>query len=69
MFYLDQKQLDKLSELFLDLAKGSFLAALAVPVLTGIGIAVLLKFFITGMICVIFSLKLIEKKERQKWPS
>lgn len=61
MIELDQKQLSKLSELFLDLAKGSFLAAFAVPALTGTGTIVLFKFFITGMICTLFSLKLIKE--------
>lgn len=63
MFYLDQKQLDKLSDLFMDLAKGSFLASFAVPALTGTGTIVLFKFFITGMICTLFSLKLMKGRK------
>ena len=63
---LNKKQLDKLSDLFMDLAKGLFLAALAVPVLSSQAtLLTTLKGVITGCVFVYLSLKTIELKEEK----
>jgi hypothetical protein len=59
---LSNQQLDKLSELFLDLSKGSFLAAFALPLLTGGNTILFIKTFILGLIFTFFSIKLISMK-------
>lgn len=54
------KQIEKLSDLFMDLAKGLFLAAFAVPALTtGADFLFLLRIIISGIMCTYFSLWLI----------
>jgi len=58
------QQLDKLADLFLDLAKGLFLAALAVPAFSPQAtLFTSLKGIIAGLIFTYLSLKAIELKE------
>ena len=63
MLVFTNEQIDKLSDFFLALAKGQILGALAIPILTGVDIFVLLKLFISGMICLYFSFTLLEVKK------
>lgn len=63
MLELNRKQIEKLSDLFMDLAKGLFLAAFGVSVLKGIDFLSLLKYLVSGILSVYFSLKLLEVKE------
>ncbi len=59
----NNQQLDKLSDLFMDLAKGLFLAIFAVPVFSGgADFLFLLRTIISGIICVYASLWLINQK-------
>lgn len=59
---LQNQQLDKLSDLFLDLGKGLFLASFAISIFTHVEAILFVKAFTTGILCVIFSLKLIDLK-------
>lgn len=56
-------QIQKLSDLFMDLAKGLFLAGFAVPIITDVDFAVLIKYFVSAILSLYFSLKLLEIKE------
>jgi len=61
---LSIEQLEKLSDLFMDLAKGLFLAALAVPAITPVvTLLTSLRISITGLVFLYLSLKTIELKE------
>ncbi len=62
MFKLNTDQLDALSDLFLDIAKGLLLGSFALPVITNIDFFIFVKTFTMGMIFGYFSLKLIELK-------
>lgn len=55
-------QIEKLSDLFMDLAKGLFLAGFAVPIIKEVDFVILLKYFAAAILCVYFSLKLLEVK-------
>lgn len=63
MLSFSKVQIERLSDLFMDLAKGLFLAGFAVPIVKEINFVVLLKYFISAILCVYFSLKLLEVKE------
>ncbi|MBA3724576.1 MAG: hypothetical protein H0W89_06875 [Candidatus Levybacteria bacterium] len=57
-------QLDKLSELFLDLAKGLFLAGIAVPVIaTEISLLDSFKSMFVGLFLTYLSLRIVKLKE------
>jgi hypothetical protein len=60
----NREQMDKLSDLFMDLAKGLFLAGLAGPAISSqINFLLSLKSIITAVMFLYFSLKAIEVKE------
>lgn len=61
---LTHKQLDKLSDFFMDLAKGSFLAGFALTPIVGKDWLLLVKAFSLGIGCIFASLFLIKKKKR-----
>ncbi len=63
MLSFSEKQIEKLSDLFMDLAKGFFLAGFAIPIIREVDFAVLFKYFTGAIICIYFSLKLIERKD------
>lgn len=65
MLAFTRLQLEKLSELFLDLSKGLFVSSLALPILTRADFAIFTKLFIGGLICTYFSLKLLEIKKAE----
>jgi len=62
MLDLSERQNEKLSDLFMDLAKGLFIAGFAVPIVKEVDFAVLFKYFISAIICVHFSLKLLYRR-------
>lgn len=63
----NEKQLYKLSDLFMDLAKALFLATLAIPALTpGADFLFLLRTVISGIMCTYLSLWLLGFKGEQK---
>lgn len=61
---LNEKQIEKLSDLMMDLAKAQFIAAIALPFLTNtffdIG-----KLYLSGIILAGYSLWMIRKKEQK----
>lgn len=61
------EQLDKLSDLFMSIAKGSLLSALAIPILSpSLTLIITVKSSLTGIAFTYFSLKTLElKKEVQ----
>lgn len=62
--FFSTEQIDKLSNLFLDLAKGLFLSAIAIPVLSPqLTFFISLKGIITGLVFTYLSLKILESKE------
>lgn len=63
MLELNIRQIEKLSDLFMDLAKGLLLAAFTVSVLKEVDFLSLLKYLVSGILSVYFSLKLLEVKE------
>ncbi len=64
MLIFNSKQIEKLSNLFMDLAKGLFLAVLLIPALAnGADFLFLLRTMISGIMCVYFALWLLELKE------
>lgn len=63
MLELNSRQVEKLSDLFMDLAKGLLLAAFTVSVIKEIDLLSLLKYLASGILSVYFSLKLLEVKE------
>lgn len=61
-----ESQLDALSELFLYLAKGSFLAALAVPAFAPtVTLSLTLKNLVAGLVFAYGGLKILERKEER----
>lgn len=66
MLILSSRQIEKLSDLFMDIAKGSYLGALALPVLTQVDIMIFLRLAASGIVCTYFSLKLLEFVEGEK---
>jgi hypothetical protein len=60
------QQIDKLSDLFLDLSKGTFLAAFGIQFFTPLNSVVFLKLIILGLLLVFFSLKVLELKQDGK---
>lgn len=64
---LSARQLEKLSDLFMDIAKGLLLAAIAVPVIAkGATILESLKAMIAGLLFTYLSLKAIKLAEAKK---
>ncbi|HEX7017926.1 MAG TPA: hypothetical protein VF209_03405 [Patescibacteria group bacterium] len=58
---LSETQLEKLSELLLDIAKSLFIATLAVPLFaTHSEIFIAMKSLVIAICCTIFSIKLLE---------
>lgn len=67
MISFNDKQIEKLSDLFMDLAKGLLLAGFAVPAFTiGADFLFLLRSVISGIMCTYFSLWLIGLKGEQR---
>lgn len=63
---LNKEQLEKLADLFIDLAKGLFLAALAIPsIYSQVTFLAAPKGVITGFLFVYLSLKTINLKEEK----
>lgn len=62
MLSFSASQLEKLSDLFMDLARGLLLAGFAVPIIKEVDFLRLSEYFISGILCVYFSLKLLEVK-------
>ncbi len=60
----NDKQIEKLSDLFMDIARGLFITVFGTQILTSIDFLLLLKLFITGILCVYFSLRLLETEGR-----
>lgn len=64
MMDLTVSQLERLSELFIDIAKGMFLAALAIPVIAPVPVvAGSIRSTIVGLFFTLLSLKALELKE------
>lgn len=64
---LNSEQLDRLSELAIDLAKGLFLASIAVPAISPAAtFVVTLRGIFAGCILTYFSLKIIDIKESNR---
>jgi len=62
---LSKEQLEKLSDLFIDIAKGLLLASLAVPAFTSVkDILSSIKLFIIGIAFIYFSLSICQQKEK-----
>ena len=57
------QQIDNLSELFLDIAKGILLGTLATPFFTTSDIIVFVKGFGVGAFCTFLSIKVLEFKK------
>lgn len=57
------QKIDKLSDLFLDIAKGLFLASFALPIIIKSDLILFIKSFGLATICVIFSLELLNLKK------
>jgi len=57
----NSKQIEKLSELFLDLSKGLILGGFTIPVFTQGDYIIMLKLLIAGVFATYASLKLIDK--------
>ena len=60
------QQIDKISELFLDLSKGTFLAAIGIQIFSGINVIIFLKLNLLGLALAFFSLKALELKQDGK---
>ncbi len=60
---LNTKQLERLSDLFLDLAKGSFAGAVALPLISRGDLLIFGKLTLIGIITVFFSLMLLREKK------
>lgn len=63
MLEFNVRQIERLSDLFMDLAKGLLLAAFTISVIREIELLSLLKYLVSGILSVYFSLKLLEVKE------
>jgi hypothetical protein len=57
------QQIDKLSDLFLDLSKGTILSDFAIQVFTGINVVIFIKLFIAGLVFAFISIKVLELKQ------
>ena len=67
LWYADGKmfntgQIEKLSDLFMDVAKGLFLGSFALSALTAVDLLVFVKGFTGGIVCTYFSLMLLSIK-------
>ncbi len=60
------QQIDKISELFLDLAKGLFLAAFGVQFFTGSDIILFWKYILGAISCATFAIGIISVKGDRK---
>lgn len=60
MLKLTNQQIEKLSDLFMDLGKGLILASFTAPILTSIDFVIFLKLSFGGILCVYFSLSLVK---------
>lgn len=60
---LNSKQVEKLSDLFMDLAKGSFLSVITLPILDDFSTFDFLRFGLGGIILVVMSLKLMKVRK------
>jgi len=58
----NHEQLEALAELFLDIAKGAFLATFAILIFTQNGLIEVIKSFLAGVFCTFASLKFISLK-------
>lgn len=63
---LRNDQIDKISELFLDLAKGLFLAAFAIQIFTGSDIIMLGKYIVSAISSAIFGTYVLTLKGNRK---
>lgn len=61
---LRDDQIDKLSDLFLDFAKGLFLAGFALQIFTQSDIISFWKYYLTGATSAFFAIKVLELKKR-----
>jgi len=60
---LNLKQIEKLSDLFMDLSKGLFLAALTIQILKDADLASLFRYSGSGIIFAVLSLKLLDRRK------
>lgn len=65
MISFNDQQIEKLSDLFMDLGKGLFVLVFTVSVIKEIDFIVFLKYLLSGIICAYFSLKLLELKGKR----
>lgn len=63
---LTNQQIDKLSDLFMDLAKGLLLGGFAIQAITRSDIFFIIRSFGVAVFCVYFSLKILELKKGQE---
>lgn len=63
MLSIREEQVDKLSDLFMFIGKSLLLATFTVSIFTPAELVGLLKLLISGIVCVYFSLKIIEVKK------
>lgn len=63
MLSFSDKQIEKLSSLFMDLAKGLILAGFVGSFAKNVGLLPLLEYFFGGILCVYLSLYLLELKK------
>ncbi|MDP3973786.1 MAG: hypothetical protein Q8P92_03050 [Candidatus Daviesbacteria bacterium] len=62
MISFTDKQIEKLSDLFMDLAKGLFLAGFTLQIVREVDILALLKYIAGGIIFAYSSLRLLKKR-------
>lgn len=58
LIMLTNKQVDKISDLFMDIARGLFLASFTVPIVTPLDSITFTKMLVAAIFCTYFSLKL-----------
>lgn len=63
MLALNTRQIEKFSDLLMDLAKGLFLAAFTIQILTGTDLISFLKYSGTGIIFAYLSLRILERNK------
>lgn len=65
-FVIKNQQIDKISELFLDISKGLFLAALAIRLFTTYDIITFWMYMISAFIYATLAIKVLERKKEGK---
>ena len=64
MAKLNRKQREKLADLFMDLAKGFFIAGFALPLITALDFVNMFKLLLSGIILAYFSIQILKETKR-----